>query len=139
MLEAPMAPVVSLSVRNIATMENAWNPTFVNASPDMVGALAQNVSQYYTFLGYLQLAVSSLFLNLASWSKAFLLKILVIVFPCNNLQSEKNKFFISHFAAFETEIFSVLFSLLTYLVSIPILKINFVDLLLSTSFTSPET
>lgn len=43
MLEAPMAPVVSLSARNIATMENAWNPTFVNASPDMVGALAQNL------------------------------------------------------------------------------------------------
>ena len=60
MLEAPMAPVVSLSARNIATMENAWNPTFVNANPDMVGALAQNVSQYSTFLGYVQLAVSSL-------------------------------------------------------------------------------
>ena len=71
MLEAPMAPVVSLSVRNIATMENAWNPTFVNASPDMVGALAQNVSQYYTFLGYLQLAVSSLFFKFSQLVKSF--------------------------------------------------------------------
>ena len=50
MLEAPMAPVVSPFARNIATTENAWNPTFVNASPDMVGPLAQNVSQYSTFL-----------------------------------------------------------------------------------------
>ena len=61
MLEVPMAPVVSLSARNIATMENVWNPTFVNASPDMVGLPAQNVSQYVLyFLGYMQLAVSSL-------------------------------------------------------------------------------
>ena len=64
MLEAPMALVVSLSARNIATMENAWNLTFVNASLDMVGALAQNVSQYSTFFR----------LRVASCEQTFFLK-----------------------------------------------------------------
>jgi hypothetical protein len=45
-----MAPVVSPSAHSIATMENAWNPMFVNASLDTGVELAQNVSQYPTLL-----------------------------------------------------------------------------------------
>ena len=126
MLEAPMALVVSLSARSIATMENAWNPTFVNASLDMVGALAQNVSQCFTFLGYVQLAVGSLF-SWKSWSKALLLKILVILdFSLVIAQHLRLKPFQSCFLSWLN------------LVKIPILKINFVYLLLSTFLTSPE-
>ena len=111
------------------------------------GACSKCKSIFYFFLGYVQLAVSSLFS--CNWANCITQKLccsrslsLFFLFKQlplrNHLRSEKHKFFISHCAAFETETFSVLFSFLTYLLNIPILKTNFVYLLLSTSFTSPE-